>query len=111
SRGLIPSIVASDEFERKKGERKLPLVWQWNHNPLDSHWSLDQRPGYMRITTSRVDTSFYEARNMLAQRTIGPTCSGVTFMDVTQMKDGDIAGLALLQKRYGMVGVKSEGGQ
>ncbi len=32
SRGLIPGIVASDDFNRKKGERTLPLVWQWNHN-------------------------------------------------------------------------------
>lgn len=111
SRGLIPAIVASDEFYRKKGERKLPLVWQWNHNPLNSRWSLDQRPGYLRITTSRVDTSFYDARNMLTQRTIGPICSGVTSIDVAQMKNGDIAGLALLQKRYGMVGVKMEGGR
>lgn len=111
SRGLIPSIVASDEFDRKKDDRKLPLVWQWNHNPVDSHWSLDQRPGHMRITTSRVDTSFYDARNMLTQRTIGPTCSGITSIDLAKMKDGDIAGLALLQKRYGMVGVKAERGQ
>jgi beta-xylosidase len=33
SRGLIPGIVASDEFSRRKGEPALPLVWQWNHNP------------------------------------------------------------------------------
>ena len=33
STGLIPSLVHSDEFSRKKGEPALPLVWQWNHNP------------------------------------------------------------------------------
>ena len=31
-------------------------------------------------------------------------------VDVNQMKDGDVAGLALLQKHYGLVGVKAEGG-
>ena len=40
---------------------------------------------------------------------IGPECSGTTVLDVTNMKDGDFAGLALLQKQYGLVGVKRDG--
>ncbi|RZJ75226.1 MAG: glycoside hydrolase [Flavobacterium sp.] len=40
SKGLIPGIVASDEFNRKKGEPLLPLVWQWNHNPDHQNWSV-----------------------------------------------------------------------
>lgn len=107
---LIPGIVASDEFNRKKGERKLPLVWQWNHNPDNQHWSLSQRKGYLRLTTGRVDTSFVMARNTLTQRTIGPECSGSTAIDIAHMKEGDFAGLALLQQKYGLVGVKFEEG-
>lgn len=110
SKGLIPGIVASDEFSRKKGETALPLVWQWNHNPDNKHWSVTARPGYLRLTTGRTDTSFVQARNTLTQRTIGPECSGSTSLDVSQMKDGDFAGLAVLQKRYGMVGVQVDKG-
>ena len=50
SKGLIPGIVASDEFTRKKGERALPLVWQWNHNPDNSLWSVTARKGYLRFS-------------------------------------------------------------
>jgi beta-xylosidase len=110
NKSLIPGIVASDEFTRKKGDRALPLVWQWNHNPDNAHWSLTKRPGYLRLTTGRVDTSIYFARNMLTQRTIGPACSGTTAIDVENMKDGDCAGLTLWSKQYGWVGVKAEGG-
>ncbi|MBE0545070.1 MAG: glycoside hydrolase 43 family protein [Verrucomicrobia bacterium] len=110
SRGLIPNIVASDEFDRKSGERALPLVWQWNHNPDNKLWSLTARPGFLRLTTGRVDEHFLAARNTLTQRTIGPECSGTTAVDVNNLKDGDFAGLALLQRQYGLVGVKSEGG-
>lgn len=110
STGLMPGIVASDEFNRKKGDRKLPLVWQWNHNPDDEHWSLTQRKGYLRLTTGRVDTNFVTARNTLTQRTIGPESSGSTAIDVSNMKEGDFAGLALLQQKYGLVGVKFEDG-
>ena len=110
SQGLIPGIVASDEFKRKKGEPLLPLVWQWNHNPDDEHWSLTQRKEYLRLTTGRVDTSFVMARNTLTQRTIGPESSGTTAIDVSAMKEGDFAGLALLQQKYGLVGVKFDNG-
>lgn len=110
SKGLIPGIVASDEFDRKKGSAALPLVWQWNHNPDNRHWSVTDRTGYLRLTTSRVDTSLYLVKNMLTQRTIGPECSGSTSLDVSKMKDGDVAGLALFQRRFGFVGVTYEEG-
>ncbi len=109
NKSLIPGMVASDEFSRKKGEAALPLVWQWNHNPDNNLWSLTKRPGYLRLTTGRLDTSFLLAKNSLTQRTIGPVCTGSTSLDVSNMKDGDVAGLALLQKNYGLVGVRVNG--
>jgi len=109
STGLIPGIVASDEFDRRPGEPALPLVWQWNHNPDNKLWSLTERPGFLRLTAGRVDADFLSARNTLTQRTFGPECSGTTAIDVTHLKDGDFAGLALLQKKYGLVGVKVDG--
>ena len=110
SKGLIPGIVASDEFKRKRKDAALPLVWQWNHNPDNSLWSLKARKGFLRLTTGRVDTSFLSAKNSLTQRTIGPLCTGITSLDVSNMKEGDFAGLGLLQKNYGLVGVRVNGG-
>ena len=95
SKGLIPGIVASDEFTRKPGTSALPLVWQWNHNPDNKLWSVTQRKGYLRLTTGRIDSTLLLARNTLTQRTIGPVCTGVTSIDVSHMKDGDFAGLCL----------------
>jgi beta-xylosidase len=109
SKGLIPSLVSPDEFTRKRGEPALPLVWQWNHNPDNSLWSVTARKGYLRLTTGRLDTNFLMARNSLTQRAIGPVCTGSVSLDVSNMKDGDFAGLGLLQKNYGLVGVKING--
>jgi len=110
SKGLIPGIVASDEFKRGKKDPALGLVWQWNHNPVNKLWSISARKGYLRLTTGRVDSNYLMARNTLTQRTIGPECSGSTLIDVTKMDDGDFAGLSLLQNKYGLVGVKSNNG-
>jgi beta-xylosidase len=103
----VPASVASDEFD--KGMSQLGLQWQWNHNPDNRYWSLTQRPGFLRLTTGRLDNNFEQVRNMLTQRTFGPVCSGRIAVDVSKMKDGDVAGLAALQKRYGIVGVKMKG--
>ncbi len=110
NKSLIPNIVASDDFTRKKGDAALPLVWQWNHNPDNALWSVSERKGFLRLKTGRVDTSFVSARNTLTQRSIGPESTGSTLLDVSNMKEGDFAGLSLLQKNYGLVGVKVEKG-
>ncbi|MEQ1798969.1 MAG: glycoside hydrolase 43 family protein [Lacibacter sp.] len=109
NKSLIPGIVHSDEFTRKKKDAALPLVWQWNHNADNSLWSVTERKGFLRLKTGRIDTSFLLARNSLTQRTIGPVCTGVTSLDVSNMKDGDFAGLGLLQKNYGLAGVRVNG--
>ncbi|SHF70684.1 Beta-xylosidase [Bacteroides luti] len=106
SKGLIPGIVASDEFTRKPGAAALPLVWQWNHNPDNKLWSVTQRKGYLRLTTGRIDSTLLLARNTLTQRTIGPVCTGSTSIDASHMKDGDFAGLCLLQKNFGQLGIR-----
>lgn len=110
SRDLIPGLVASDDFERKeKDKNTLALVWQWNHNPVKDNWSLTERMGYLRLRTDRLDQSFLDTRNTLTQRTFGPQSHVITKLDVSGLKEGDVAGLALLQKEFGYVGVKNTG--
>lgn len=100
-------LVRSDEFD----EQSLPLAWQWNHNPDPDHWSLGARPGYLRLTNGRVDEGLLQSRNTLTQRTFGPQSAASVSLDVSSMRDGDVAGLALLQKRFGYVGIRREGGE
>lgn len=105
----VSGIVASDEFSRRRGQRALPLAWQWNHNPEGASWSLSARPGFLRLITGRVDSSVVEARNTLTQRTFGPVSSATTLLDAQALKDGDVAGMVALMGRYGYVGVKKLG--
>lgn len=107
----LTGVVASDEFNQgAQGIASLPLQWQWNHNPDNSGWSLLSRPGYLRLTTKRIDTTFEYARNTLTQRTFGPQGSAQISMETAGMKDGDYAGLGALQARYGFVGVAKSNG-
>jgi beta-xylosidase len=108
--GSLDGIVASDDFEwATDDDVSLPLIWQWNHNPDDRFWSMSDRPGYFRIVNGRIDTGFVTTQNTLTQRTFGPACSGVVAMELSNMKDGDYAGLGALSEGYGFVGVKKTG--
>lgn len=107
----VSGIVASDEFERSPGDRPLPLAWQWNHNPENHLWSLTARRGHLRLTTGKIAPDFLRAKNTLTQRTFGPRSVAEISVDVSGLKDGDVAGLGVLQRRYGYVGVKQESGR
>ncbi len=86
----------------------LLLEWQWNHNPDNRLWSLTEREGYLRLKTGLFCNTITEARNTLSQRTFGPQCSAYIKMDVSNMKNGDVAGFSAFAERYGFVAVKVE---
>ncbi|TCO10667.1 glycoside hydrolase family 43 protein [Natronoflexus pectinivorans] len=110
SRGLMPGIVSSDDFKRGANDPDLPLVWQWNHNPVNELWSVREREGFLRLRTGTVVDELQKARNTLTQRTFGPVSSASTVIEVDNMKEGDFAGLTAFQRMYGKVGVKYENG-
>ena len=95
-------VWASDEFDAKK----LALVWQWNHKPLDGCWSLTERPGWLRLTTGQLATGLPDARNTLTQRTFGPQCTSTVLLDASGLKPGDFAGLSAFQSNRADIGLR-----
>ena len=90
----------SDDFSGPK----LQMVWQWNHVPDDTKWSLSERPGYLRLH-SMPAPDFWWARNSLTQRAVGPESTATTELDGSGLKPGDVAGLALLNSPYAWIGM------
>ncbi len=103
----VRGLIRDDSFNKPE----LDIVWQWNHNPIDSGWSLQKRSGYLRLTTQKVVNNIFEAPNTLTQRMFGPQSSAIIKLEFNEMKNGDYAGLAALQDDYGMVGITKENGQ
>ena len=89
----------------------LGLEWQWNHNPDNRLWSLTEREGYLRLRTVDVCGTVANARNTISQRTFGPECGAYIKLDVSEMKEGDVAGFAAFAEKYGYVAVKIEDGK
>ena len=96
------TLMYSDEFDYTENE--LDLHWQWNHNPDNDNWSVTDREGWFRITTSRTDADIFHARNSLTQRTEGPYCTTEVLLDTSGLNPGDYAGISAFQSFAGMVG-------
>ncbi|MEK8107072.1 hypothetical protein NKG94_21535 [Micromonospora sp. M12] len=99
----------------------MDLAWEWNHAPDNRYWSLTDRDGWLRLTAGKVVTGQYvytklsnraelawfeEARNTLSQRTFGPRQSVETRMDISGMRNGDVAGLAAYNRGFSYAAVK-----
>jgi beta-xylosidase len=100
------AIQASDEFD----SGKLEVQWEWNHNPLDGKWSLSARPGFLRLEATRAG-DFVAARNTLTQVLHGPATWITTRVEIAGMRDGQRAGLAMLQVQPNWIGVVQTAGK
>ena len=85
-------LAGDDDFSYSSNQ--LNLLWQWNHNPDNTAWSLTDRPGWLRLTNQTLATNLLNVRNTLTQRTECHSCSSVIKLDASGMKSGDYAGLS-----------------
>ena len=119
--GAAPTTELPSAAEIAPNGSRLDPAWQWNHAPDNRYWSLTEREGWLRLTNGKVVTGEYrhtklsdspeltwleEARNTLSQRIVAPKQSAETTLDVSGMKDGDVAGLAAYNRGFSYVAVK-----
>jgi beta-xylosidase len=105
-------FVVSDEFdEGKTCHPVLDIHWQWNHNPVNSAWSLTDRPGCLRLKTCRIVDNLFAAPNTISQRMEGPGCSAIVKLDISHLKDGDCAGFSAFNGDAAVLTVSREGKQ
>ena len=95
-------------YERSENfnDKTLGRVWQWNHNPDDSKWSL--KNGRLRLQSMPAEQLMW-ARNTLTQRVIGPKSIVTVELFTKGMKDGDVAGLGNINVPCSWIGVVKDG--
>jgi len=100
----------SSPYERSErfDNKVLGRIWQWNHNPDDSKWSL--KNGRLRLQAMPAEQLMW-ARNTLTQRVIGPTSVATVELYIKGMKDGDVAGLGNINVPCSWIGIVKEGKQ
>ena len=105
----------SDDFEYSRTsapthsrtpDKSLKPIWQWNHNPDDSKWSL--KNGRLRLQSMPAEQLMW-ARNTLTQRVIGPKSIVTVELYMKGMKDGDVAGLGNINVPCSWIGIVKGG--
>lgn len=97
---------SSDNFE----DGTKGLQWQWNHNPHDAYWSLTERDGWLTIRAQKSE-GLAMAHNMLTQKCMGFVGTATVSLDITEMADGQRAGLLAIGNLFYGIGVLKEDGK
>lgn len=108
---------------------KLSRQWEWNHNPRNTHWSLSERPGWLRLKASipvspekgagpaknqwtnaeGAQNAFWRACNTVSQRIMGTTTGSASAkFDLSQMATGQRAGFVRYGGVYHLLGVRAD---
>ena len=93
-------LQTSDDFSGHLG-----LQWQWNHNPVDSHWNLTDRNGWLTLRAMPAD-SLKQVRNMLTQKVVGYQSESTTKVTIS---GSSYAGLFCSGKTFCGIGLCNNG--
>jgi beta-xylosidase len=86
----LPPTTGTDTFSGTS----LGPAWEWNQIPDPTKFTVNNG---LRLSTATVTTDLYQARNTLTHRIHGPNGVGTVVIDISNMADGDRAGLALFR--------------
>ena len=96
-----PSLPASsDDFSKPV----LGLQWQFNHNPVDSAWSLVRKAGSLALDALPAPC-FKMARNTVSQKIMGYQGACTAVLDCSSMAEGQFAGLSCMGQDNHCTGV------
>lgn len=101
----VRPLPTSDDFN----QTTLGMQWQWNHNPVAGGWSFTERPGWLRLKAVSATKELHQAQGMLTQRIFADKekpSTGTIRLDVSNLKEGDRAGICIFQDPYAMICVE-----
>jgi len=102
---------ADAECKRKNGSFGFKSRWQFNHEPDLTLVSRDAEAGSVTVTTDKICKNVVQAKNVLTQRTTFPGCAAEVTVDASALKEGDYAGLALMESAYAFVALTKRDGE
>ena len=102
-------LFENDDFNYADGNPKLKEVWEWNHIPNEKNWFI--KDGKFCVRTAYRKQNVVSVQNTLTQRLFGQTPGVSVTIDASELKNGDVAGLAAFESCYGFVGLSKKDGK
>ncbi len=103
-------VFAPDFADDFKGD-KLGLQWQWNANHQDNFYSLTDAG--LRLNACHYDESesIADLPNLLLQKWATPEFDAVSEIDLSNLTEGNLAGIVSMGIVYGALAVRVKGGR
>jgi beta-xylosidase len=89
-------------------KKELEHCWEWNHNPDNSRWRLEE--GRLLLVTGTITDNLYLATNTLTHRTIGPKSMATFCVDTVGLIDGDRASVSMFRNQSAYIGIHKDAG-
>lgn len=103
----VNSPISAPQTDDEFNSPELGLQWQWNHNPVDDHWSLTEKTGWLTLKALKAE-NLKAARNTITQKVMGNTGEITTQLDASQMISGQKAGLCSFSNVFNMAGIRKD---
>ncbi|MBR5421534.1 MAG: family 43 glycosylhydrolase [Lachnospiraceae bacterium] len=108
----VPAAAdTEEEYKRKHESFGFKSRWQFNHEPELKLISRDTSAGTVRISTDRLSKNLVQAKNILTQRSSWPDSAAEVTVDASGLKEGDYAGLCLLESAYAFIALTRREGE
>ena len=115
-------LVGCDDFKDQEAENDREYAgkhasfgfksrWQFNHEPDLALIKRNVSKGIVTMTTDKLCKNLVQAKNVLTQRTTYPGCAAEVLVNGSALKEGDYAGLALMESAYAFVALTKRNGE
>ncbi len=99
------------EYARKHASFGFKSRWQFNHEPDLALVKKDEAQGIVTVTTDKLCKNVVQAKNVLTQRTTHPGSAAEVLVDGSALKEGDYAGICLMESAYAFVALTRRNGE
>lgn len=90
----------------------LSPIWEWNHQPRTDMWRIEPDGGLRLNAFTPAYAGFEGVGNVLSQRSWKTARNAVKVeLDLSDMADGQVAGLCHFADRHALIGVRQQGGK
>ncbi len=107
---VLKTPVENDDFSGNA----VGLQWQWHANPQTGWYFTNPTDGELRMLCLRNPEGWknlWDTPNLLLQKVTAPDCTYTTKIEFREAYEGDRAGLVMMGRDYGLLGIEYRDGK
>lgn len=104
----VKSVNMIPQTDNEFNDIRLGLQWQWQANPQSNWYSLQSKPGDLRLYTVQnlsQNGNFWFVPNLLLQKFPAPTFTAITKVTFEKAQDKEFCGLVVMGEKWAYIAI------